>query len=116
MPKQGWELGLAGGVLDYAVVSFPLFDGMLVRNGASLALSSRTTPAEVEAWFGEPYWRDAMDEELILFFEFNRGAIELQFEFPDRRSLAVVSLMRNGVLSDAEQRRRYGVAKSWPPA
>ena len=115
MDHEGFEAGTKDGVLDYLVLTVGAYRGSFARHGVQVALDATTTPARIQALFGEPYWRDAKEDELILFYEFAGGAIELQFEFPDKKALGFVTLMRNGVLSDGANRRSYSVTKVWPP-
>jgi hypothetical protein len=112
---SGIELGIRDGVLDYAYLdlarcTFPFF-----RSGTALPLSARTTIADIHASFGEPYWTDDDEDEIILFYEYQRGELELQFEFPGKQRLGVITIMANGILSEAEQRAAYRVTKPWPP-
>ena len=113
--SSGVELGTKEGVLHYAFITLANFKGGLLKSGANTLISSKTTIAQVVSLFGEPYWKSTDDDETILFYEFNQGRIELQFEFPDNRSLGFITLVRDGVLSTAEQRKTYGVTKPWPP-
>jgi hypothetical protein len=83
--------------------------------GKSLILSSRTTREVVISIFGEPYWTDTDNSEIILFYEFQESTTELQFEFPDGEHLEFITLMKGGILSKQEQRESYGVTKPWPP-
>ena len=69
---------------------------------------------EIISIFGEPYWTDFDDSEIILFYEFQESAIELQFEFPDGKHLEFITLMKDGILSKKDQRESYGVTKPWP--
>ncbi len=113
--RDGFEVGTKQGVLDYAFITIGAYKGSFARSGAKVALDSGATPERVRAEFGEPYWIASKDQELILFYEFEAGRIEVQFEFPDKKTLGFITLARDGVLSDAEQRRLYGVTKAWPP-
>jgi hypothetical protein len=113
--KSGIELGVENGVLDYAFIILANFAGGFLRNGSKISISGHTTPEQVVSAFGEPYWTDTKDEEMILFYEYQNGRVELQFEFPDRRQLGFITLMRDGVLSTPEDRKAYGVTKEWPP-
>ena len=65
--------------------------------------------------FGEPYWIDRSDGEVILFYEYAWGSLELQFEFPEATSLRFITVAVEGILSTKKQRDRYGVTKPWPP-
>jgi hypothetical protein len=113
--RDGFEVGTKLGVLNYIFITLASYQGRFARSGARVALDSTATPERVRSAFGEPYWIDSSDEERILFYEFEGGKIELQFEFPDQKKLGFVTLVQHGVLSDAEQRRLYGVTKAWPP-
>jgi hypothetical protein len=113
--KSGVELGTENGVLDYAFITVRNFKGTLLKSGDEISLSPKTTIDEILPLFGEPYWKSTDDGETILFYEFKEGRIELQFEFPDKRHLGFITLVRDGVLSKADQRKAYGVKKDWPP-
>ena len=52
------------------------------------------------------------EKRVVPFFP---GYAFLQFEFPDRQHLQIVTLMRNGILSKPEQRQAYRVTCAWPP-
>lgn len=113
---SGIELGTKDGVLDYAFITISDFQGVFLKKGAAISVSARTSPELITSLFGEPYWTDNKDDdETILFYEYQNGSIELQFEFPGKRSLSFITLSRNGVLSDSKQRKAYGVTKDWPP-
>ena len=114
--KDGIELGVEGSVLDYAMISLDTFRGSVLLNGSPFAIGPDTTEQHIVNQLGEPYWIDRSDGELILFYEYDAGAVELQFEFPDGKRLQCVTLARHGVLSVEEQRQAYGVDKPWPPA
>lgn len=112
---QGIEIGTEQGVFDYAFITVADFTGTLLRNGRPLTLLPQMTERDILTIFGEPYWTDRSESETLLFYEYLQGQVELQFEFPDGLGLSAVTLMRNGVLSEAEQRKFYGVTKPWPP-
>jgi hypothetical protein len=111
----GIELGTKNDALDYALITLDNFTGGFFKAGSKISITNRTTPDEIISRFGPSYWTDNLDEETILFYEFKNGQIELQFEFPDKRHLGFVTLMRNGVLSKADQRKAYRVTREWPP-
>jgi hypothetical protein len=114
-PGQGLDVGTKDGVLDYGFFDLDAFNGSFTRSGEPVKLGNATTEAEVLSAFGEPYWIDRSDGEVILFYVYEAGTIELQFEFPDGKTLGCITLARNGVLSEADQREAYGVTKPWPP-
>lgn len=114
-PGQGLEIGSSQGVLDYGFFDLGEFGGVFTRSGAPLGLNRTTTEGDVRKGFGDPYWIDRSDGEVVLFYEYRGGTIELQFEFPDGKTLGAVTLALNGVLSNAHQREAHGVNKPWPP-
>jgi hypothetical protein len=113
--ENGFEVGTEDHVLDYIFLTLNSFSGQFLFGGTPLTAESIGTEEQIEEVFGEPYWVDRSDGEVIMFYEYNSGTIELQFEFSDGRNLTYVTIARNGVLSTEEQRRAYGVDKAWPP-
>jgi len=75
-------------------------------------LSKASSELDVLALFGQPYWRDQDEDEILLFFEFPTGEWQLEFDLD-----ATLKHLRIGfsMLADAEQRAAYGVTKPWPP-
>lgn len=112
---SGVEIGLVDGRVASVFVEVDAFKGGFLCDGESCGLGARSTVGEILQLFGEPYWTDRTDGEVILFYEFRQGAVELQFEFPDGERLGFVTLSRDGVMSDAAQRAAYGCDLSWPP-
>jgi hypothetical protein len=112
---KGLELGANGKSLEYAVVSLDEFDGTFAVDGNPVSLDTTTTEPDVRQRFGDPYWVNREDGEVILFYEYQGGDIEVQYEFPDGVKLGYITISRAGVLSNAEQRKHYGVDKPWPP-
>jgi hypothetical protein len=115
LDAQGSELGTKDGLLDYGYFNINSFKGTFSRSGDLIKVGAGTTEKDILKIFGEPYWTDRSDGEVIMFYEYQAGTIELQFEFSDGKSLSVITLARNGVLSEADQRKAYGVTKPWPP-
>jgi len=114
-PIEGVEVSRDGQQLASVVITLDEFTGHLAISGVPLATSSIATPDKVLQHFGAPYWHDADNGEIVLFYERDGGSIELKFEFADVTSLAYITIARPGVLADPEQRSSYGVTKSWPP-
>jgi len=114
-PTRGIELAAKDGFLDYAFLTIDNFDGQFMVGGTPVGISQDSTETTIRDRLGEPYWIDRSDGEIIMFYEYSEGSIELQFEFPDSRSLGFVTLSRDGVLSCKEQRKSYGMDKPWPP-
>jgi hypothetical protein len=113
--KSGIELGTKNGVLDYAFITLTNFKGNFLKSGERIQISTQTTPEEILSYLSAPYWKATDDDETILFYEFQQGKIELQFEFPNKHNLGFLTLSRDGVLSKPDQRKAYGVTKEWPP-
>jgi hypothetical protein len=113
--SSGIELGIKDDALDYVFITLANFEGSILKDGPKISVSTNTTPEQIIALFGEPYWTDVDDDESILFYEYQNGKVEVQFEFPDKRQLGFITMSRNGVLSDAKQRNAYRVTKEWPP-
>ncbi|TWU10285.1 hypothetical protein Pla52o_57410 [Novipirellula galeiformis] len=112
---KGLELGANGGSLDRVFVTLGEFDGTFFAEGKPLELHTATSEQDIRERFGDPYWTDREDGEVILFYEYQDGNIEVQYEFPDGMKLGFITISRAGVLSDPEQRKLYGVDKAWPP-
>lgn len=116
LAKQGIELRGKDGRLDSAFLTLETFGGEFSLHGSAISLGPDTREAEVIGLFGEPYWIDRSDGEVILFYEYAQGALELQFEFPESEGLGFITVAVEGILSDEKQRSGYGVNKPWPPA
>jgi hypothetical protein len=114
-PDKGFEAGIKDGNLDYVYVEVKSFDGRFLLNCQPFDIGPSTSPEDIRNSLGEPWWIDRDESEVILFYEYRRGEVEVQFEFPDGKTLEIITLMKNGVLSGSEQRQNYGVTKPWPP-
>jgi hypothetical protein len=114
-PSSGLEIGVKDGVLDSVFITLTQSSAHFFRSGSPIQLSTQTTIGEVESLFGPPYWVDQDPDEIILFYEFRNGDVELQFEFPGRVHLGFITLAAHGILSKEEQRTAYKVSKPWPP-
>ncbi len=111
----GYHLQSKNNRLESAFLTIQDFKGTILNNSSATPLSIHTTISDIQSIFGDPYWTDEEDEEVILFYEYQNGTIELQFEFPDSQHLSYITLGINGVLSNQEQRDAYGITKPWPP-
>lgn len=98
----GLEIGVEEGKLDFVFLTLDRFRGKLLADGKELPVSSGSTEADITALFGEPYWRDEDDQEVLLFYE--DGRVELQFEFPGKERLGFITLLLSPLLGEAEQR------------
>jgi hypothetical protein len=114
-PSSGLEIGVKNGTLDSLFITLAQSSVRFFQAGKPLQLSTRTTISEVESRFGPPYWVDLDPDEVILFYEYRKGEVELQFEFPGREHLGFITIAVRGILSDEEQRDAYKVTKPWPP-
>lgn len=93
---------------------FQPFAGIVKFHGREHRLGTATTEADFVAIFGEPFWRDRDEIEVILFYEF-RGDIEWQVEFTLDDSLKEIIVTTPPIMSNSEQRAAYSVTKPWPP-
>ncbi len=66
----------------------------------------------VTAW-GDPYWRDEDEDEVLLFFEFDRCEVQVELSLEGVPHVLVVA--EEPLMADADQREAYGVTKAWPP-
>lgn len=78
-----------------------------------MPLSAQTREREIVGYFGDPYWRDEDEEEILLFYEF--GELEWQVELTLQGTLKAVNAVAPPLLADEAQRRAYRVTKPWPP-
>ena len=110
---HGFEVGQKKGRLDYIFLTMAAFKGKFAKDGALLPLDASTTMQTVLSVFGEPYWHDDDKDESILFYE--DGTVEVQFEFPDKVHLGIITILRDPIMAKPEQRKAYRVTKAWPP-
>ncbi len=122
-PSRGVEIWADDGIVkDFMIVvgsdvtlpGFEPFRGTLVSDGRHLGLSSSSTEKEFAHTFGEPYWRDEDDMEIILFYEW-KNDIEWQVEFTPGGLLKVFRATTPPLMSTQDQRNAYKVTKEWPP-
>lgn len=66
----------------------------------------------VGAW-GDPFWRDEDEDEVLLFFEFPDREIQVELSLDGVPLVLIVSPAP--LMADPEQRAQYGVDKAWPP-
>ncbi|MGI5860665.1 MAG: hypothetical protein ACOX6T_01260 [Myxococcales bacterium] len=119
--SRGLRLGVSEGLLDsFSLIwsspyepGFRSFPGHTLLNGREIGLSSSCTEPELRAWFGEPYWRDADEDEVLLFYEW--ADCEWQVELAPDGKLRSLLVVREPMLADAQARDSYGVTRPWPP-
>ena len=114
--ENGFEIGVNDNVLDYIFIILDSFNGAFTLDRKPLKLSSETSPVEIIEKIGDPYWVDESDDEIIQFYEYEKGDIELQFEYSNKTNLSHITMLVGGVLSSQEQRDLYHVTKQWPPS
>ena len=92
------------------------FSGTLLLGKRPVTFSKSSTEADVSAFLGEPYWRDADETETLVFYELSAN-VELQVEFGpgDGGTLRVLMATNDPLLAKAEQRMHFKVTKPWPP-
>ena len=88
------------------------FAGVCRYKGENLDLGQLTEPSFVGR-FGPPFWKDADDEEILLFYEF--PGREWQVEFALDGTLNRILVTSKPLMANQRQREAYGVNKSWPP-
>jgi hypothetical protein len=105
------EMGFYFGHADEAAKG--VFPGEFRYRGAVLRLSGESKEADIHSVFGQPYWRNQDESEILLFYEFPKSELQVELGLD-----GFLKYLRFGgpVLADAEQRRLYGVTKVWPPA
>ena len=97
---------------DRCLPQYRPFPGSVYYQGENLDLRQLTEELFLRK-FGPPFWKDADDEETILFYEFpNR---EWQVEFALDGTLNRIVVTSKPLMADERQREAYGVNKPWPP-
>jgi hypothetical protein len=114
LPGQGVFIGTKDGLLDSLAIDMDYFGGTFTYSGSAINLAKNTTANDISKIFGEPYWTDRPDDEAIMFYVYQGGAVELRFELFENK-LSAITFSRNGDLSDPDRRKEYGVTKPWPP-
>lgn len=118
-PLHFAELGLVidsepdGSFSGFSVVledpdrEFSAFTGTLSVNGRA------TSAADLLLSFGDPYWVDRDEHEILTFFEY--PAYEIQTEQSLDSVLQRIIVTSKPLLADPQCRQDYGVDKPWPP-
>lgn len=89
------------------------FTGRLRINGRESTTDRLTTEGQFTIAWGAPYWRDVDADEILLFFEFPDGEIQVELSLEGEPRVLLVS--QEPLMADPEQRRSYGVTRPWPP-
>lgn len=89
------------------------FIGQIRMAGRDLRPGDLGKEWDFSVW-GEPYWRDEDDQEVLLFFEFPDG--EIQVELGEEGRPLVLYVCAEPLMADSEQRESYGVTRDWPPS
>ena len=99
---------------DYLGQGFKPFQGDLSYHGKVFSLGVESTESELVDVLGEPFWRDADEDEIILFYE--QCGTEWQIELDAKGKLKTLLILAHPLLASEEQREAYKVDKPWPPA
>lgn len=121
-PSDGFDVEITNGVIDCFFLTwgapdrgaYKPFEGGFIHKGEPVELGAATREADFTARFGDPYWRDEDDDEILLFYEF--GNVEWQVEFDKEGALKTLLITTPPLLAKPDQRESYGVDKPWPPA
>jgi hypothetical protein len=92
---------------------FEKFHGVCRYRGQVLPLKAGSLEPEIIGFFGEPYWRDEDEDEVILFYEFKN--VEWQIEISRCEGMTTFVVITPPLMADAQQRGAYKVTKPWPP-
>ena len=118
--SRGLEVTADGGyitglrILWAAEEGFKNFPGTCVLRDNQIPLSAESPESDLLCHFGDPYWRDADESEIVLFYEF--GTIEWQIELTGAGKLKQMTIASPPLMADCQHRKAYGVTKPWPPA
>ena len=91
---------------------FRSYAGTLSWNRKTLNLHQLTIH-DLPSVFGDWYWLDSDEFESIAFYEF--PAHEMQIELSLSGAIKRFILTKNPIMADPDQRKAYGVNKTWPP-
>ena len=92
---------------------FAEFAGVCRYRGQVLPLKAGTSEPGIRKFFGEPYWRDEDEDEVLLFYEFKN--LEWQIEIGRREGLTTILALTPPLMAERKQRDAYKVTKPWPP-
>jgi len=127
-PSKGLQLEVdSSGLLEGLVVSLrsgvnlgtlppgsvKQFSGHVRLNGRDLAPHELRNESDFVAAWGDPYWRDMDEDEILMFFEFGSG--EVQVELTPEGVPQILLVTPEPLMADPTQREAYGVTASWPP-
>lgn len=112
---DGFTLALGAGAFLGGSSSHPVrpFVGTLRIKGRELRPEELRTETDLVALWGSPFCRNEDDDEILLFFEFADG--EIQVESTRQGRPRVLIAIQQPLMADPEQRRAYGVDAPWPP-
>jgi hypothetical protein len=98
--------------VDYLRHGFQPFQGDFIFAGQPIALDEKTEEAALPSIFGEPFWRDENDDEIVVFYE--KNGVEWQFEADPKGRLKTLLVLAHPVLAEESQREAYKITKPWP--
>ncbi len=114
----GVDCAQDGAIHGYTVVladendKFQPFCGTLRWNDGQIG-KVELRQDRLQSMFGEWYWLDEDEDELIAFFEY--PSHEMQVEISQCGAAKRIILIRDRLMSKPDQRESYGVNKAWPP-
>ncbi|MDH3456907.1 MAG: hypothetical protein OER90_08700 [Gemmatimonadota bacterium] len=126
-PRKGLVLDVADSRLegfcvalsDAATDLFPMnvqaisaFRGVIRAGGRDWHPRELAREADFRELWGEPYWRDVDDQEILLFFELRDREIQVELTLAGMPKALIIG---KPLLADPDQRTAYGVTKPWPP-
>jgi hypothetical protein len=113
---DGFTLALGTGAFLGASSKRPVraFVGGLRIKSRELRVEELRTEGDFTALWGTPFWRDEDDDEILLFFEFPDGEIQVELSREGRPRVLIAT--QEPLMADPEQRRAYAVETPWPPS
>lgn len=97
---------------DPLEVDFTPFSQTVIKDGRSISLGL-ITAKNCEAQWGEVFWRDEDEEEIICFYEFTDAEWQLEFDLSSG-SMKRMIVTSDPLMADPTQREMYGVTKNYP--
>lgn len=117
-PSRGLSVSTVDGLVTAFFVAwrepgYAPFAGRVTSDGREVGLAGGSTPEDLVAMLGTPYWRAEDPDEVILFYE--RRDVEWQLECDHGTGLRAMVIVSPPILADPAQREAYGVTAAWPP-
>lgn len=112
---DGLVIALRGGVYLGATPPDRVrpFAGRIRLGGRDRTPQELRTESDFVAVWGEPYWRDVDEDEILLFFEFESGEVQVELTLEGVPQVLIVTPAP--LMADPATREAYRVTASWPP-